>query len=219
MKLKFITSSIIATALFSMMGCSSAPDVEDSHSGFLSSYDQLKPVKDDENFLRWRADGFNPNEYGTVEFEPTQVILSDELKKESSLNIETQKELAEYFSQKMVSEFGTEQKVGESTKVLQLKTAFTGITNSKEDLAAWQYLPITFITTAGFRDDMPMLFVEFEAIDTETNVIVSQAMQRIVMETVDPDKLNEMGVDAIKPEIDKAVAKLRKQFEKSFEEE
>lgn len=207
-KLNALTLSLLFVA--GLSGCASAPDMQEAQSGFLTSYDKLQPVEDDDSALRYRKSDLDVSKYEKIVFQPSELALSDALKQESTLTMDEQVTLGEYFATRLEQEIGSEIQLKGEGRTVNVRGAFTGITNESEALKIYQYIPVALIVNgikeaAGKRDKVPVMFVEFEATDSESGEVLLQAMRRVELDEISADQLEEQGVDAIKPKIDATI--------------
>lgn len=208
--LKKIAPFLSLVMIAGLSGCASAPDLEESQSGFLSSYDKLQPVEDDEGVMRYKKADVDVSKYERVVFQPSELTLSDALREESTLSMDEQTALGEYFSTRLEQEIGNEITLKGKGRTVNVRGAFTGITNESEALKIYQYIPVALIVNgikeaAGVRDKVPVMFVEFEATDAETGEVLQQTMRRVELAEISAEELQEQGIEAIKPKIDEAI--------------
>ncbi|GAA5217470.1 DUF3313 domain-containing protein [Corallincola platygyrae] len=212
-----LTLCIVSSVLFAS-GCASAPDLEKSHSGFLSSYNKLETVEDDKNQLRYKKSSLKLADFDYIQVEEPTSLIADSLALDSNISVEDQKILADYFSDQVHTQIGKEIDLPGSGNPLLLRSAFTGITNTSEDLAFYQYIPVALVITgikeaAGKRDKVPMMFMEFELTDQVTGEVLVQSMKRVPLEEITAEELEQQGVGAILPKIDLAIATFKQSVE------
>jgi hypothetical protein len=205
-KFAFVTSFL---ALL-LAGCASAPKATDTHSGFLTDYSKLQ--ESDDNTASYRAEGYDPKDYGKITFAPVEVHLSQQLLEGSSMEAGQQEEISRYvadeLNRKLSSGFS-----GQGVGTLKVRAAVSGVSSSSEDLSAWQYLPITLAATAameaaGQRDKALVLFLEAEAIDEASGEIVAAKITASELGLVDNSDFEEDPVGTIKPLLTKWIEKL-----------
>ncbi|TCI05152.1 DUF3313 domain-containing protein [Corallincola luteus] len=206
----FQSAFCMISAIVFASGCASAPDLDQSHSGFLSNYNKLAEVEGEDHLLRYRNDNADLSTFSSITVAPTTTMIADSMATDSSLTVEQQQQLAVHFANQMQNKIGNEVLLSGDGNPLLLRSAFTGITNTSEDLAFYQYIPVALIVTgikeaAGKRDKIPMMFLEFELTDKTTGEVIMQSMRRVQLDEISPEELEEQGAAAILPRIDSAV--------------
>ena len=211
----FVTSFLV----FLLVGCASAPKATDTHSGFLTDYSKLK--ESDKNSASYRAEGYDPKNYGNITFAPVEVHLSPQLLENSSLEAGQQEAISQYvtdeLNRKLSADFS-----GQGTGTLKIRAAVSGVSSSSEDLSAWQYLPITLAATAameaaGQRDKALVLFFEAEAIDEVSGEIVAAKIRASELGLVDNSDFEKDPVGTINPLLAKWIEPLMLDINKQLQ--
>lgn len=196
---RFVLVAIPLLLIFA--GCFSAPKATETHSGFLSDYSKLKASNNNAAF--YSAEGYDPKNYGQVTYAPVEVYLSQNLLDNSSLEATQQQDISKFVAdeldRKLASGFN-----GQGTGTLKIRVAVSGVSSSSEDLALWQFLPLTFTLTiameaAGQRDKSLVLFLEAEATDEASGEIVAAKIRADELGLVDNSDFEEDPVGTIKP--------------------
>ena len=205
---RFVLSAV--PLLILLAGCASAPKATETHSGFLTDYSKLKAT--DDHSASYRAEAYDPKNYGHITFAPVEVHLSQSLLDNSSLDAEQQQDISEYVAgaldRKLAAGFR-----GQGTGTLTIRAAVSGVSSSSEDLSAWQYLPITLAATAameaaGQRDKALVLFLEAEAIDDATGETVAAKVRADELGLVDNSDFEKDPVGTIQPLLAKWIDQL-----------
>lgn len=201
---------VLTFLLFILAGCASPPKATETHSGFLTDYSKLKVA--DDNSASYRAEDYDPKNYGKIIFAPVEIFLSQELLDNSSLEAAQQQDISKYvadeLNRKLFSGY-----IGQGTGTLKIRAAVSGVSSSSEDLSAWQYLPITLAATAamevaGKRDKALVLFLEAEAVDEASGEIVAAKVRASELGLVDNDEFEKDPVGVIKPLLTKWIDQL-----------
>ena len=207
MKTRFTCCAVCLLIL--LAGCG-APKATETKSGFLTDYSKLEKV--DGNSAFYKTAGFDLKNYAQIKFEPVKVQLSQELLESTKLEAAQQQQIAEYaaneLNRKLSAGF-----TGQGTGTLNVRTAVSGISNTSEELSAWQYVPVALAVTAakeaaGKRDRALVLFFEAEATEETTGKIVAAKLSASELGLVDNADFQNDPVATIKPMIDKAINKL-----------
>lgn len=218
MKMNTLLASVCLAAV--TFGCS-APKAINTQSGFLSDYSKLEASKTDDNAAVYYAEGFDLKDYSTITFAPVVVTLSPELSKESEVGPEELEKIAKYVAddldQALTSGFA-----GEGEGTLNIRASVSGVSSNAEDLALYQYLPITLAAAAaleatGQRDKALAIFLEAEATDEATGEVVAAKVVASELGLVDPGDFKEDPVKAIQPLMDKWIEKLVANFNKQLQ--
>lgn len=162
------------------------------------------------------APGFALKNYGRITFAPVQVHLSEKLLDQSTLDASQQQELSAFIADKLNVAFAKEFR-GQGTGDLKIRSAVSGVSSSSEDLAVYQYLPITLAVTAamevgGVRDKDLVIFFEVEAVDQSTGEVVAARVRGADLGQVGTGKLKDDPTQAIEPMLQKWVDNLVDQF-------
>ena len=96
--------------------------------------------------------------------------------------------------------------------------AITGVTVSRKDLKAYQYIPIALVVTgagevAGVRDRMAAVFMEGEVLDSVTGKRLAAVVQRSGDE-VEAKEVTELTSEQIYPILDFYAKRLRGRVDK-----
>ncbi|GAA5216329.1 DUF3313 domain-containing protein [Corallincola platygyrae] len=188
--------------------CASAPETQETFSGYLEDYSKLKPVPDDDTRLAWYADDYDVANYASVEIQDAKIWLSPKLSDEEGIAADKQAAFAEYLVKALDKDLpGAIETGAEGTNTLIVKPAITGFSSGSADLEFYQYLPITLLVAgameaSGNRDEVPVLFLEAEAVDKESGKVVAQTVRRLAGDDVDPEVLKEQGIEAFYPQLD-----------------
>ena len=123
--------AIAALLLLALAGCST---VATTRTGFLGSYEELKPDSKDTRRLAFEKTEWKKADFTHVTFEPTVVHFSP--KDEKKITAQESKELAAYCDAALRKAFEKSFKPGETTeaKSLRIRAAVTGIDTSSPGL-------------------------------------------------------------------------------------
>jgi len=202
-----------------LYGCASTPMATDTHSGFLADYSQLK-ANADGNSASYYAEGYDPKNYGQINFAPVKVQLSDKLLAQSEMDAAQQQKIGDYIAGQLNQRLSAGLQ-GQGSGTLTVRAALSGVTSSSEELSAWQYLPITLVATAakeaaGARDQAPMLFLEAEAVD-DSGKVVAARVRAVSLGLVESDAWEKDPVAAVQPGVaewlDQVMADLKKRVQ------
>lgn len=212
--MKYTTRVISLLVLFCLSGCA-APQAITTQSGFLSDYSKLTSDAEGSS-ATYAAPGFQLKNYGRITFDPVQVHLSQELLDQSVLDAQQQQELASFIADRLNVAFSREFR-GQGSGNLKIRSAISGVSSSSEDLAVYQYLPITLAVTAameagGVRDKDLVIFFEVEAIDTATGKTVAARIRGADLGQVGTGDLKDDPLKTIEPILQKWVDNLVAQF-------
>lgn len=218
MRLKTLFTSLCLAALVS--GCA-APKAIDTKSGFLSDYSKLESSKKDENAAVYFAEGYNPQNYKNITFAPVKVHLSPDLAKDSNLGPEQQEQIASYVAKELDKAL-SKGFSGKGEGTLNIRSSVSGLSSKSENLAFYQYLPVTLAAAAameasGQRDKELFVFMEAEAIDEKTGEVVAAKLVASQLGLADTGDLKDDPVKAIEPLlqewIEKLVANIKNQLQ------
>jgi len=212
----FCSYCVIALCL----GSCAAPKAITTQSGFLSDYSKLEPDADGKSASYMEPD-FALKNYGRIIFAPVQVHLSQKLLDQSTLEANQQEELAAFIAHRLSSAFSKGFN-GQGTGDLKIRSAVSGVSSSSEDLAVYQYLPVTLAVTAamevgGVRDKDLVIFFEVEAVDQATGKVVAARVRGADLGQVGTNELKDEPVKAIEPLLQKWVDSLVDQFSKNLQ--
>ncbi|SHO53359.1 DUF3313 family protein [Desulfopila aestuarii] len=165
--------------------------------------------------------GFALKNYGRIIFAPVQVHLSQKLLDHSTLEASQQEELTAFIADRLNSAFSKGFK-GQGTGDLKIRSALSGVSSSSEELAVYQYLPVTLAVTAamevgGVRDKDLVIFFEVEAVDQATGKVVAARVRGADLGQVGTNRLKNDPVNAIEPLLEKWVDSLVDQFSKDLQ--
>ncbi len=217
MRFRTLFTSLCLAALVS--GCS-APKAIDTKSGFLSDYSKLESSKMDENAAVYFADGYAAKNYKNITFSPVKVHISPDLAKDSNLGLEKQEQIATYVASALDKALA-KGFTGEGEGTLNIRSSVSGLSSKSENLAFYQYLPVTLAATAaleatGNRDKELFVFMEAEATDQTTGEVVAAKLVASKLGFADTGDLKEDPVKAIEPLlqewIDKLIANIQNQL-------
>ncbi|SHO51134.1 DUF3313 domain-containing protein [Desulfopila aestuarii] len=212
--MKFGTFCSYCVIALCLGGCT-APKAITTQSGFLTDYSKLEPDTDSKS-ASYIAPGFALKNYERITFAPVQVHLSKKLLDQSSLEPDQQQEIARFIANRLNTAFTREFR-GQGTGSLNIRSAVSGISSSSEELAVYQYLPITLAVTAamevgGVRDKDLVIFFEVEAVDQANGQVVAARVRGDDLGQVGTGQLKDDPVKALEPLLQKWVDNLVVQF-------
>lgn len=143
------TCLLACWAIAGLIGGCAAPKAITTSSGFLADSSRLTPDSDKKS-ATYLAPGFALKNYGRITFAPVQVRLSQTLLEQSTLNSNQQQELAVFIADQLNQAFSREFH-GQGNGSLKIRSAVSGVSSSSDDLAVYQYLPITLAVTAAME--------------------------------------------------------------------
>lgn len=202
--------TLIALVFF-LVACTSTDnspngDVSSTQSGFLESYENLKPVKsnDDADLLRYIKPGLKQLGYKNIILEPIVFYPAPEPNK--LITSESLNKISDYANQKFSAAIASSSNLVEQAgpNTARIKLAITSVEMSDKKLNALQYIPISFLITAasGRLNDMSaQLRIEAQVTDSQTGELLSQAVKSGVGETLDNDQ-SPLTLDKLSPLID-----------------
>ncbi|RCU51065.1 DUF3313 domain-containing protein [Corallincola holothuriorum] len=213
----------LTLALALIAACSSAPETEQTFSGYLHDYNKLKPDPEDASKLIWYAEDYSANNYAMIDVEPAKIWLSPKLSDKEVVPAEKQQAFAAYLVKSLkeaIPEHLRTAAAGNNTLII--KPAITGFSTGSADLAAYQYLPIGLIVVGAMeatdsRDKVPVMFLEAEAIDKDSGKVVAQVVRRLSGKDIDPDLMTDNIVEAFYPQLDAWAKELADNLQKQVE--
>jgi hypothetical protein len=166
------------TAVTLLSACSSTSNTNETvNAGYLSDYSQLKSVDvdDDSIVTRYSSSTIDKTKYDSILIETIDFYPA--LPQSSQISPEVAQQIKQQIDNNMRSTFAKSyvitDKPSESTAILRV--AITGLTIDDKELAAYQYIPISFLITAatGQLNDMSVkLQIDAELIDSKSGQVI-----------------------------------------------
>lgn len=175
--IKKVALAITVAALLS--ACSTTNNkTEMVNAGFLSDYSQLKPVEmdDDSIVTKYRSTAIDGAKYDSIIIE--NIDFHPTLPQSNQIPVEVAQQIKQRINDEMHESFAKSYKLTDkpSDSTAILKVAITGLTIDDAELAAYQYIPISFLITAarGKLNDMSVkLQIDAELIDSQTGQVIA----------------------------------------------
>ena len=183
MKIKALSNSILVMTLsYLLTGCASTNNQQGS--GFLSNYQQLKPLENYPNTSAYKADNFD-NQYlkalNKIHIQPFEVWLNqDNL---AGVNIQQMTNMVSYFQQQLKDKLSAHYQVVAvpDADTLTIRGAFTKAKTQSPDLSALDILPFrivmnagnaAYLTATGQKDVVTEVAIEAEFIEGKSNEVL-----------------------------------------------
>lgn len=180
-----IVSSFVAAAVL-LGGCTSKTVNQEQYSGFLPSYDGLRPVETPggQKALRWVDPSFNIANYDKLIYQPIRFYPAPQTT--DRIGQQTYNELLKYANSRLTGALSSRlQLVGFSSgpRTLEFRGAITGVSANNEGLKPYEVIPIALVVAGamaatGERDQNTELYFEGELIDTSTGEPVLRVVRK-----------------------------------------
>ena len=213
MKTRTLMASSLVAAAILLNGCTSKTVSQEQYSGFLPSYEGLKPVEtaSGQKALRWVDPAFDVANYDKLIFQPVRFYPAPQ--PTDRIGQQTYDELLKYangrLSEALSSRF---QLVGFShePRTLEFRGAITGVSADNKGLKPYEVIPIALVVAGamaatGERDQDTELYLEGELIDTSTGKPVLRVVRKGFGKTLSNDR-QAIGFSDLKPVIDELTA-------------
>ena len=207
--------------LLAVTGCTTMPDAQTHHSGFLDDYARMSKDPQWPKSEVWVKPGLalSQSYQKRVYIEPPRLYSSDaDLKR----NPAETRAMLKYLNQAMMHQFltaGYEVTRHPEPNTLMLRTAITGSERTPRDLSIPEYLPIGFIIggamhLTGTRDESVRIFFEGEMRDAKSRELLAQSVSATTGKNISPSAVTK--VEDTYPALDAWAKQLRERADQAF---
>lgn len=146
--MKRLASGAIIVTLALLAGCKSTP--EQSQTGFLGDYSQLKPAPDREGVMLYVDQGFDFRPYTKLMFDPVQVLVTPK-PDQPPVPPEVVQRIGLQFQQSLAQNLAPAYQIVDQPGpgVLRVRAAITGLEPAKPPPGAIDYLPVKALFNVG----------------------------------------------------------------------
>jgi len=176
---KILLSLLVSGAL--LTGCSSTNKItEKKHSGFLSDYSILTPIKEDPGRLGYADPKAFWQQYHYIIIDKVVIITPDGNHQNSNKVLTIIADNYEkILKKKLAKKFHVVKKASSST--IRLQAAITGVFTSYDDLKGYQYIPIAAAFTgakraSGSEQQRVRVMTELKLVDSINGQLLAQTM-------------------------------------------
>lgn len=186
------------------------------YSGFLQDYSKLKKITDSHGneLLRWVDSSIK--ERGYKKFLVKDVVFYPEAKPTKQVSNEMLEEIRQYMESNLRERLSSLDLLADASGdgVLEIRTAITAVDVKPEGLKFWEIVPFALIragiqTASGRRDHDVRLFLESEALDSQTQQIMLQSVREGTGLQLDNDS-EPLTLAQLKPKMDQWIATVMK---------
>lgn len=197
---------LLSTTLFA--GCLSTKPDANQYSGWMQDYSNLTEFKTPSGAIamRWLNPALKPGQYKAIMVDTVGYYPA--AKPGEQVPKTTLGDIPAYLRNQTRTEIGTVMPVVKQPGpgVLRLRTAITSVETPLEGLKAYEVIPIALVfagvsAAAGTRDHNPVVYLEVQLIDSETNVVMGKVVRKGFGEPLQNRKAQLALVD-VKPLLD-----------------
>lgn len=154
------------------------------YSGFLQDYSKLQKTTDSQGnaLLRWIDPAIKV--HGYQKFFLKDIVFFPEAKPTKQVSLEILEEVRQYMESNLRTRLSDRSLLADAPgdNVLELRIAITAVEVKPEGLKIWEVIPIALIragiqTASGRRDHDVKLFLESEAVDSQTQQVMVQSVR------------------------------------------
>lgn len=213
MKSNSLIASCLIVAAVLLGGCTSKTVSQEQYSGFLPSYDGLRPVETSsgQKALRWVDPSFNIANYDKLIYQPIRFYPAPQTT--DRIGQQTYNELLKYANGRLTDALSSRlELVGFSSgpRTLEFRGAITGVSANNEGLKPYEVIPVALVVAGamaatGERDQSTELYFEGELIDTSTGESVLRVVRKGFGKTLKNDRQAVEFAD-LKPVVDELTA-------------
>lgn len=207
--------------LLAVTGCTTMPDADTRHSGFLNDYARLSKDPQWPKSEIWVKPGLEINQtyQKRVYLEPPRFYFTG---KDLSRSPADTSAMLKYLNQALQHQFltaGYEVTRRPEPHALMLRTAITGTERTPRDLSIPEYLPIGFVIggamyLTGTRDESLRIFFESEMRDAQTGELLAQSVSATTGTQISPADATK--VEDTYPALDAWAKQLRERADLAF---
>ncbi|MGF1759873.1 DUF3313 domain-containing protein [Photobacterium sagamiensis] len=207
-KMKFLSVMFFCVMV---AACTSKTVEKEKYSGFLSDYSQLEKVTVSSGeasipVLGWKSPTLTEHNYSKIMIDP--IVLYPAPQPGEQISSEVLTSINAYLNNAVREEVGKKYEIVDKPgkDVIHLRAAITGVTATPEDLAAYEYIPVTFVlaeasTAAGKRDEMVQLFSEAEFSDSLSGERLAAGVRKGFGKPLESQK-DQVELEHVRPLLD-----------------
>lgn len=186
---------VLAVSLFLVASCTNIKPVDQQFSGFLDDYSDLQPVDmpDGSKAMRWYAPTARDGEYTKVIVNPIEFYP----RPQPSEQVSRQRlvELSNYMTRTLRDELSKDYEIVSDSglNTFSLRFAITGVETPIEGLKAYNAIPVSMVvagvsTATGERDHVPVLYIEAQATDSTSGMVLAKGVRQGVGHKLQNDR-------------------------------
>jgi len=213
-----IASSLILA--FMLTGCTTAGP---TYSGWLKTdYAKLTEDPEHEGSMTWIESNEVIKNYNKVMIDPVVVYIDPDIGEvDQRADQEVIKKITAYMRDTLVKEFSKGYEVVDEPgkNVVRIRMAITSVLLTDKELTALNYIPVALVLTAageatGIRDNLAVINMEGEVLDSLTGRRIALVVQRKALET-GVQSTEELKAKDVYPTLDYWAKKAKKKFDRA----
>ncbi|MCJ8169514.1 DUF3313 domain-containing protein [Atopomonas sediminilitoris] len=206
---------LVASLSLALAGCASKTTAPEQYSGFLGDYSQLQKQETPSGapVMRWKADGFDVNNYASILIEP--VCFHPKPAPSDQVSDQALEQICSYTQQRLTEELAKVRPIVQqaTNDTLVLRGALTAVQTSAEELQPYEVVPVALVAAAamsatGNRDQQVALFFEAEVLDGGSSKPLVRAVRKAFGENLKNDS-TQLTLNDVKGVIDQVAKDAR----------